>query len=102
MFCPERLPIARRQGRSEEEKSVAKPTLSKPKVSSCIHWLLDVSYPEDGCKVCKDHGAENVSVIRRATLNILKGDKKTKAGIKNIRSKAVWDRSYMLELLGVK
>jgi predicted transposase YbfD/YdcC len=70
-------------------------------VENKLHWQLDVSYGEDNCKICKDHGAENFSVIRRATLNILKGDKKTKAGIKNKRSKAGWDRSYMLELLGV-
>lgn len=71
-------------------------------VENKLHWQLDVSYREDSCKICKDHGAENFSVIRRATLNILKGDKKTKAGIKNKRSKAGWDRSYMLEVLGVK
>ncbi|MFZ0564862.1 MAG: ISAs1 family transposase [Chlamydiales bacterium] len=70
-------------------------------IENKLHWQLDVSYREDGCKICKDHGAENFSVIRRATLNILKGDKKTKAGIKNKRSKAGWDRRYMLELLGV-
>lgn len=70
-------------------------------VENKLHWQLDVSYSEDNCKICKDHGAENFSVIRRATLNILKGDKKTKAGIKNKRSKAGWDRNYMLELLGV-
>lgn len=70
-------------------------------IENKLHWQLDVSYQEDGCKICKDHGAENFSVIRRATLNILKGDKKTKAGIKNKRSKAGWDRSYMLGLLAV-
>ena len=70
-------------------------------VENKLHWQLDVSYGEDNCKICKDHGAENFSLIRRATLNILKGDKRTKAGIKNKRSKAGWDRSYMLELLGV-
>lgn len=71
-------------------------------IENKLHWQLDVSYGEDGCKICKDHGAENFSVIRRATLNILKGDKKTKAGIKNKRSKAGWDRGYMLGLLDIK
>ena len=71
-------------------------------IENQVHWLLDVSYREDECKVRKDNGAENFSVLRRATLNILKGDKKTKAGIKNRRSKAGWNRVYLLELLGVK
>lgn len=70
-------------------------------IENKLHWQLDVSYGEDNCKICKDHGAENFSVIRRATLNILKKDTKTKAGIKNKRSKAGWNRSYLLELLGV-
>jgi predicted transposase YbfD/YdcC len=70
-------------------------------VENKLHWQLDVSYGEDGCKVRKDNGAENFSVIRRATLNLLKADKKTKAGIKNKRSKAGWDKSYMLNVLSM-
>lgn len=68
-------------------------------VENKLHWQLDISYGEDDCKVRKDNGAENFSVIRRATLNLLKADKKTKAGIKNKRSKAGWDKNYMLQVL---
>lgn len=68
-------------------------------VENKLHWQLDVSYGEDDCKIRKDNGAENFSVIRRATLNLLKADKKTKAGIKNKRSKAGWDKDYMLSIL---
>jgi predicted transposase YbfD/YdcC len=68
-------------------------------VENKLHWQLDVSYGEDKCKVRKDHGAENLSVLRRCTMNILKHDTATKAGIKNRRAKAGWDRSYMLKLL---
>ena len=70
-------------------------------VENKLHWQLDISYREDSCKVRKDNGAENFSIIRRATLNLLKGDKKTKAGIKNKRSKAGWNKDYMLEILGM-
>ena len=68
-------------------------------VENKLHWQLDVSYREDACKVRKDHGAENFSILRRATLNLLKSDKKTKAGIKSKRAKAGWNKSYMLEIL---
>lgn len=71
-------------------------------VENKLHWQLDVSYGEDECKVRKDNGAENFSVIRRTTLNLLKADKKTKAGIKNKRSKAGWDKDYMLSILGLE
>lgn len=69
-------------------------------IENKLHWQLDVTYDEDRCKVRKDNGAENFSVIRRATLNMLKADKVTKSGIKNKRSKAGWDKSYMLSILG--
>lgn len=85
-----------------EAYRLAKAIRSHWSIENKLHWQLDVSYREDECKIRKDNGAENFSVIRRATLNILKGDKKTKAGIKNKRSKAGWDRKYMLDLLGVK
>jgi hypothetical protein len=39
--------------------------------------------------------------MKNSRLNILKGEKKTKASIKNKRSKAGWDRRDRLELLGV-
>jgi predicted transposase YbfD/YdcC len=68
-------------------------------VENKLHWQLDVSYGEDKCKVRKDHGSKNLSVLRRCTMNILKQDTVTKAGIKSRRAKAGWNRSYMLKLL---
>lgn len=70
-------------------------------VENKLHWQLDVSYREDDCRVYRDSGPENFSILRRATLNLLKADKKTKAGIKSKRSKAGWNRKYMLEILGI-
>jgi predicted transposase YbfD/YdcC len=71
-------------------------------IENNLHWQLDVSYREDACKVRKDNGAENLSVLRRCTLNLLKADTKTKAGIKNKRAKAGWSHDYLLELLNGK
>lgn len=71
-------------------------------VENNLHWQLDVSYREDECKVRKDNGAENLSVLRRCTLNLLKADTKTKAGIKNKRAKAGWSHEYLVELLNGK
>ena len=48
-----------------------------------LHWQLDVTYREDRSRVRKGNGAENLSVVRRATLNLLKEDKITKVGMKN-------------------
>lgn len=68
-------------------------------IENKLHWQLDVSYGEDDAKTRKDNGPENLSIIRRCTMNLLKADTKTKAGIKNRRAKAGWDRRYLLSLL---
>lgn len=69
-------------------------------VENKVHWQLDVSYGEDKSKVRKDNGPENLSVLKRCTMNLLKADTETKAGIKNKRAKAGWNRDYMMKLLG--
>jgi predicted transposase YbfD/YdcC len=77
---------------SNDAERIGKSIRSHWSVENKLHWQLDVSYREDECKVRKDNGAENFSIVRRATLNLLKADKKTKAGIKNKRSKAGWNK----------
>ena len=69
-------------------------------VENKLHWQLDVTFREDLSRVRKGNGAENLSVVRRATLNLLKKDTVTKVGIKNKRLKAGWDRDYLLSLIG--
>ncbi len=80
----------------------AKAARSHWSVENNLHWQLDVTYREDLNRVKKGNGAENLSVVRRATLNLLKEDKETKVGMKNRRLKAGWDRQYLLQLIGVK
>jgi len=63
------------------------------------HWILDVAFREDESRVRVDHGAENVAVLRRIALNLLRQDTTTKAGTKARRLKAGWDEDYLLHLL---
>jgi predicted transposase YbfD/YdcC len=71
-------------------------------IENKVHWQLDVSYGEDKSKVRKDNGPENLSVLKRCTMNVLKADTVTKAGIKNKRAKAGWSKEYMMGLLNGK
>lgn len=87
------LPNAEKQGRGIR---------SHWGIENKVHWHLDVSYNEDKSRVRAGNGAENLSVLRRATLNILKSDTQTKASIKNKRLKASRKKEYLLDLMGVK
>lgn len=52
--------------------------------------------------ILKVNRAENLSVVWRATLNLLEKEKDAKVGMKNRCLKAGWDRRYLLQLMGVK
>jgi len=68
-------------------------------IENSVHWLLDVSFAEDACRVRKDHGPENLSVIRRIALNLLKKESTCKLGIKSKRKKAGWNHKYLARVL---
>ena len=44
-------------------------------VENGLHWVLDMAFREDECRVRKGEGAENLSILRRIALNLLKREK---------------------------
>ena len=67
-------------------------------IENRLHWVLDVAFLEDDCRVRAGHAAENFAVLRHFTLNLLK-KAKSKVGIKIRRQRAGWDNGFMLEVL---
>jgi len=49
--------------------------------------------------VRKDHGDQNLAVLRRIALGLLRRDKSVKIGAKNKRLKAARNRDYLLKVL---
>ncbi len=39
-------------------------------IENCLHWVLDVTMNEDRQRNRKDHGPENLALMRRLALNI--------------------------------
>lgn len=71
-------------------------------IENSQHWTLDVSFNEDQSRVRKDHGDQNLAVMRRLALGLLRRDKQVKVGAKNKRLKAGRNPDYLLSvLLGV-
>jgi predicted transposase YbfD/YdcC len=68
-------------------------------IENGLHWVLDVAFREDDCRVRVDHAAENFAVMRHIALNLLKAVQGTKVGIKNRRLRAAWDHDFMLRVL---
>jgi predicted transposase YbfD/YdcC len=70
-------------------------------VENKVHHILDVAYGEDKCRVRKDHGAENLSIIRRSVQNMVKLEKTRKLSTNKKRTVAALNPEYRLKLLGV-
>jgi predicted transposase YbfD/YdcC len=68
-------------------------------VENNLHWMLDVQFNEDQSRVRAGHEAENLSRVRRLSLNLLKQEKTCKKGIAIKRLKAGWDADYLLKVL---
>lgn len=68
-------------------------------IENRLHYVLDVSLDEDECRIRKDHGAENMAVLRHISLNLLQQEKTCSRGIKAKRKQAGWDNDYLAQIL---
>jgi predicted transposase YbfD/YdcC len=69
-------------------------------IENALHWVLDVIYREDECRIRKRNGPANFAIIRHITLNLLQRTKTTKK--KSIRVKrglAALDESFLQSVL---
>ena len=68
-------------------------------IENSQHWTLDMAFNEDQSRVRKDHGDQNLAVLRRIALGLLRRDKSVKLGAKNKRLKAGRNRDYLMRVL---
>jgi predicted transposase YbfD/YdcC len=57
------------------------------------HWVLDVAFDEDDCRLREGHAPENMALVRKIALMMLNRAPE-KMGIKNRRKKAGYDDEY--------
>jgi predicted transposase YbfD/YdcC len=62
------------------------------------HWLLDVALAEDRAQTRHDNTAENIAILRRLALNLLRADP-DKASIRRKIKRAGWRDDFLLNLL---
>jgi predicted transposase YbfD/YdcC len=68
-------------------------------IENQLHWVLDVVFREDDCRVRAGNAAENFAVMRHLSLNLLKSLKDTKLSIKLRRMSAAWNEDFLLKVL---
>ena len=63
------------------------------------HWVLDVQFGEDACRTRNDHSAENLALIRRIALNVLRHNGPSRDSIRRRKLRAALNDDYRLRLL---
>ena len=84
---------------SGQAKTLLEATRSHWSIENSLHWTLDVTFREDLSRVRKDHGPQNLAVLRQIALNLLKKETTLKRGIQGKRHKAGWVEDYLLKVL---
>jgi len=64
-------------------------------IETACHWVLDVAFREDDCRIRCGDAAQNFAILRRIALNYSKAIPRPNSASPNKRLKAGWDVSYL-------
>jgi predicted transposase YbfD/YdcC len=68
-------------------------------IETRLHWSLDVTFSEDQSRIRKDRGPENLGMLRRLMVSLLRKDTTCKASLRGKRLIAGWNDEALLKLL---
>lgn len=68
-------------------------------IENSLHWVLDVAFREDDSRARIGNAQENLALLRRIALNLLRREKSSKVGVKAKRLKSAWSEDYLLQVL---
>jgi predicted transposase YbfD/YdcC len=67
-------------------------------IENRLHWVLDVVFKEDAGRARKDNGPENLAVLRRCAINIIRAHP-ARISMRQKVKRAGWDDAFLLDLL---
>lgn len=68
-------------------------------IENSQHWVLDVTFGEDACRVRSLHAPENLAMVRRFALNALNRELTCKRSLKQKSKQTAMNNDYMLKVL---
>jgi predicted transposase YbfD/YdcC len=71
-------------------------------IENSCHWVLDVTFKEDDCRIRCGDGAHNFAILRRIALNLVKQERSDKSSVRLKRLRAGWSTDYLQKLLGLR
>ncbi|MFN4088154.1 MAG: ISAs1 family transposase [Alphaproteobacteria bacterium] len=68
-------------------------------IENSLHWVLDVTFDEDGARNRADNGPENLAILRRLTLNLLR-TARPKLPVSRKRKRSGWSDAFARTVIG--
>jgi predicted transposase YbfD/YdcC len=68
-------------------------------IENSLHWVLDVTFREDDCRIRDKVAVRNFALLRKIAINLVTWHENTRISIKGRRKKAGWNNAYMLQIL---
>ena len=69
-------------------------------IENSLHWVLDVTFKEDRSRIRMGHGPENMALLRRLCVNLIKRHP-SKDSIKTKRFRAALSHDFLIDLLAI-
>lgn len=67
-------------------------------IENQLHWALDVVFDEDRARNRKDNGPENLAILRKLALNMVRSHP-DKASLRRKVKRAGWDNAFLFSML---
>jgi predicted transposase YbfD/YdcC len=68
-------------------------------IENSLHWVLDVVFAEDASRARKDNAPENLAILRRLAINIIRNHP-AKTSMQQKIKRAGWENSFLLDVIG--
>lgn len=70
-------------------------------IENSLHWVLDMVFDEDRSRIRKDHGQENLALLRRLAVSVLKNAKSCPGSIRTKQLQAILDDEVLHDMLSI-
>jgi predicted transposase YbfD/YdcC len=68
-------------------------------IENSLHWVLDVVFREDDSRHHAGNSGENLALLRKLAISLLKQEKSSDASLKTKRLRCGWDDDYLAKVL---
>ena len=75
-------------------------------IENKLHWVLDMTFKDDYCRIRKGNAPQNMAVVKKISINMIRATKQlpkySKKSFKIMRKLAGWDNDCLNDILNAK